>query len=43
MVKRVCPHCGESWFSSDTTSRDWICAKCGEPIPKSEERNTEDK
>lgn len=37
MIKRICPHCGEEWFSADTTDKEWPCF-CGHNIPKTAER-----
>lgn len=37
MIKRLCPGCGTSWYSADTTNTAWKCDKCGASIPKSAE------
>lgn len=34
MVKRVCPSCGASWYSADTSEKAWRCERCGAEIPK---------
>jgi len=36
MGKMVCPYCGAEMYSADTTSKYWICWRCGKPVPKEE-------
>lgn len=36
MVPRICPACGETAHSADTTPSVWVCPYCGVEIPPPE-------
>lgn len=39
MTMRICPECGKSAHSSDTSPRPWKCPSCGGNIPSPSETN----